>query len=82
MGRLLIALVLSEKNYIQTWGKDDLDIKKQLGFDYRFFGVFLEKSKWKILLEHPFLSFGMVFLRILVGFNYFFININEKAGGS
>lgn len=56
--------------YIKKWGKNDSDIKKQLGFFYRFIGVFVENGKWKKLLSHPILAAGMYFLRILVGSEY------------
>ncbi|NTU66709.1 MAG: glycosyltransferase [Candidatus Moranbacteria bacterium] len=56
--------------YIKKWGKDDPDIKKQFGLSYRFFGVFMENGKWKKLLAHPCLAFGMYFLRGMVGFNF------------
>jgi len=56
--------------YISKWGKNDPDIKKQFGFSYRFFGVFVENSKWKKLLRHPILATGMYFLRFLVGAKY------------
>jgi glycosyltransferase involved in cell wall biosynthesis len=65
----------SFENYINKWGKDDQDIKKQLGFLYRYFGVFLEKGKWKRLLAHPVLAGGMYFLRGLVGAVYL---LNKK----
>lgn len=57
----------SFNTYIAKWGKDDVDIKKQFGFSYRYFGVFFEKGKWSNLLKHPILTFGMYFLRGLVG---------------
>ncbi|MFH1188323.1 MAG: glycosyltransferase [bacterium] len=56
--------------YIEKWGKDDPDIKKQFGLWYRYFGVFMEQGKWKKLLINPHLAFGMYFLRILVGVNF------------
>ncbi|NTW13968.1 MAG: glycosyltransferase [Candidatus Moranbacteria bacterium] len=56
--------------YIAKWGKDDADLKKQFGLSYRFFGVFVEKGKWKKLSLHPFLTFGMYFLRGLVGIKF------------
>lgn len=56
--------------YIKKWGKDDKDIKKQFGFYYRFFGVFIENKKWKKFLIHPFLIAGMYFLKILVGIKF------------
>ncbi|KKQ46243.1 MAG: Glycosyl transferase family 2 [Candidatus Moranbacteria bacterium GW2011_GWC2_37_8] len=56
--------------YIEKWGKDDEDLKKQFGLYYRFFGIFTEKGKWKKMIAHPFLTFGMYFLRGLVGLKF------------
>jgi len=56
--------------YIQKWGKDDPMIRKQLGFYYRYFGVFFENGKWKRLVVHPILVLEMYFLRFTVGFIY------------
>lgn len=61
--------------YIEKWGENDPDIKKQFGFWYRFFGVFTENGKWKKLLRHPILTAGMYFLRFLVGAMYLMRNI-------
>ncbi|MFH1048253.1 MAG: hypothetical protein V1732_01165 [Patescibacteria group bacterium] len=44
--------------YINKWGKNDSEIKKQLGFYYRFIGVFIENGKWKKLIAHPILMAG------------------------
>jgi len=57
-------------NYIKKWGKDDPDIKKQLGLKYRFFSVFLENGKWLKLLCHSFLTLGMLYLRFMVGMKF------------
>jgi len=65
--------------YVAKWGKDDPEIKKQLGMAYRFFGVFLENDKWKRLLTHPYLTFGMYLLRFLVGFSFL---LNKRHGKS
>jgi len=56
--------------YINKWGRKDKTIKKQLGFFYRYFGVFFEKGKWKKLLKHPLLALAMYFLKIVSGFLY------------
>ena len=56
--------------YVQKWGKDDPKIKNQLGIWYRLFGVFIEDGKWKKLLRHPIKTFGMYFLRFMVGITY------------
>lgn len=61
--------------YIQKWGKSDPDLKKQLGLGYRFFGVFLEQGRWLRLLRHPFLTWGMLYLRFAVGIQY----LNRKS---
>lgn len=71
---------LSKKSYYATnfqrykdkWGKNNLVIKKQFGFRYRYFGVFIENWKWIKLINHPFKTIGMYFLRLLVGFSYLF----------
>lgn len=60
----------SFETYINKWGKDDKDIKRQFSFSYRYFGVFLEKGKWKKMLARPILTLGMYFLRGMVGFIY------------
>lgn len=60
----------SLETYIAKWGKDDPVIRKQLGIPYRFFGVFIERGKWKHLLAHPVLAAGMYLLRVLVGLVY------------
>ena len=46
-------------------------VKKQFSFWYRFFGVFLEKGKWRKILAHPILFAGVMFERVSVGFVYF-----------
>lgn len=56
--------------YVQKWGRDDPIIRKQLGFQYRLFGVFLENGKWKRLLKHPLLALEMYFLKFVIGFYY------------
>jgi glycosyltransferase involved in cell wall biosynthesis len=61
-------------SYINKWGKNDPDIKKQLGLWYRYFGVFIEKGKWKKMISHPVLTFGMYFLRVMVGIKYLIKN--------
>jgi len=62
--------VKSFDKYIQKWGKNDPIIRKQLGFWYRYFGVFIENGKWKRLFWHPVLAIGMYFLRFMVEINY------------
>jgi len=58
-------------SYINKWGENDPDIKKQLGLYYRFWGVFTERGKWTKMILHPFFTLGMFFLRFLVGVSFF-----------
>lgn len=77
-GRFNLKMYLEKKGrysktfnkYVQKWGKDDPKIKKQLGIWYRLFGVFIEDGKWKKLLRHPIKTFGVCFLRFMVGITY------------
>ena len=62
----------SFSQYTNKWGKDDSDIKKQLGLYYRYFGVFLENEKWIKLISHPILTLGMYYLRFRVGIGFLF----------
>jgi len=60
--------------YKEKWGANDQDVKKQLGFLYRYFKVFIENGKWKKLLFHPLLSLGIYILRFSVGVVYLLRN--------
>ncbi len=60
----------SFSTYSKKWGNNDPDVKKQLGFLYRFFWVFTENGKWVKLITHPILALAMYFLRVLVGVKY------------
>lgn len=64
----------SFQTYINKWGRNDPDIKKQFGVTYRYFGVFIENGKWKKVLLNPLQFLGIIFLRILVGVSY----LNQK----
>lgn len=57
-------------DYKKKWGRNDPLIKKQLGFLYRYFGVFLENGKFKKLIRHPHLAIFMYYQRFLVGVVY------------
>ncbi len=54
--------------YFKKWGTKETQL--QFDFCYRYFGIFLEKGKWKRFLSHPFLVLGIYVLRIGVGFTY------------
>lgn len=54
--------------YINKWGENDVEIKKQTGFKYRFFQVFVENEKWRKLISNPLFAILMYFLKIILGF--------------
>jgi len=58
--------------YLDKWDREDLDIKKQFGFFYRFIGVYIENEKWRKLIGNLHLALGMYFLRVLVGLSFVF----------
>lgn len=62
--------IKSFDKYIAKWGANDPEIRKQLGFYYRFIGVFTENGKWKKLLMHPILTIGVYILRINIGIKF------------
>ena len=68
----------SFNTYIEKWGKDDADIKKQLGFYYRYIGVYIENGKWKRFVSHPILAAGLKYLRFRVGLRYLRRNRNAS----
>lgn len=57
----------SAEAYIAKWTDRDPDVRRQYGAAYRFFGVFVEQGRYRRLLSHPGKTFGMYFLRFLVG---------------
>lgn len=61
----------SFNRYISKWGKNDPDVRRQMGLWYRLVGVFIEHGKWLRLLSKPHLVFGLYFLRLLVGIAVF-----------
>ena len=60
----------SMKNYIEKWGRNDPEIRRQLGLAYRYFTVFVENGKWRKLIERPLLTMSMIGLRTAVGIMY------------
>ena len=57
-------------NYIRKWGKNDIDLRKQLGFWYRYFFVFMENGKFKKIIAHPLYFFSMYLNLFLVGITF------------
>ncbi len=58
------------RKYIEKWGSGDPLVKKQLGFRYRYFGVYLEQGKWKKLVRHPVLAAEMYLIKVSTGLQY------------
>lgn len=81
--RLSLSRLLAKKAYYtksmaayQAKWQGHPALKRQLGVGYRFFGVFVEKGKWKRLLRHPVLAAVMYAERFLVGLTYL---LNRKT---
>ncbi len=55
--------------YRDKW-KNDAIIKKQLGVKYRFWGVFMEKGKWKKSLSRPYMLIAFWAYKFFVGIAY------------
>jgi glycosyltransferase involved in cell wall biosynthesis len=53
--------------YINKWGKNDPDIKRQFGWKFRLILVFFQNGMWKITLLNPFFYLMVLILKILVG---------------
>ena len=75
--QLTLKRMLSKKSYYsksmaayQAKWKGHPALKKQFGFGYRYFTVFMENGKWLKVIRHPILFAVMMFERILVGFTY------------
>jgi glycosyltransferase involved in cell wall biosynthesis len=64
--------------YIEKWGKKDRDVRRQLGFYYRFIGVFTENGKWKRLVRRPILAVYMYLMKVFQGIVYV---VKLKEGG-
>ncbi len=58
------------ESYLEKWGKDDPDVRRQFSPWYRFLGVFIEGGKGRRLFSKPHLALGMFCLRILVGLSF------------
>lgn len=66
------------RRYMAKWGGGDEIIRKQFGFWFRYFEVFIENGKWKRLLRYPILAMGMYILRATIGIIYLSGNIRAK----
>ncbi|MFA5145023.1 MAG: glycosyltransferase [Candidatus Omnitrophota bacterium] len=77
--RTKIYYIVSFNKYIRKWGKDDAIIKKQLGFYYRYWGVFIEDGRWIKLILHPLLTIRIFLLRFLVGVAYLLSRMKKNS---
>ena len=59
----------SVAEYRRKWG-DDAVCRRQFGLWYRFFGVFVERGRWRRLARHPILAAVMYAERVAVGATY------------
>ena len=66
------------RKYMKKWGDNDVDIKKQLGFYYRYWGVFFEDGKWKTVFKQPVLFSGVLFMKFLIGIVYLMSKFKKK----
>lgn len=57
------------KLYRAKW-RDNVDVAKQFSPAYRFFGVFVEKEKWKKIIAYPHLFFCVIVLKCFVGLQF------------
>jgi glycosyltransferase involved in cell wall biosynthesis len=55
--------------YLNKWGQDEIT-RKQFGFSYRFFTVFIEQGKWKRAFTNPHYMLAIWFERFCVGLLY------------
>jgi glycosyltransferase involved in cell wall biosynthesis len=58
------------EGYRKKWGNNNPFIKKQFGFSYRYFKVFIENGKWKMSLKRPHLFLAFLIYKFLVGLVY------------
>ena len=73
-----VYYIKSFDKYAEKWGRNDVDVKKQLGGFYRLITVFTKRGKWTKLIVHPILAVGMYFLRVLVGLNFLVAKIKTN----
>jgi glycosyltransferase involved in cell wall biosynthesis len=58
------------KKYVEKYGANDAETKRQVGVVYRLLGVFVEEGKWKRLLAGLPFAVGMYYLRFRVALGY------------
>lgn len=58
------------QKYIDYWGNTNPSVRKQVGISYRYFGVFFENKKWKLVLKHPILYLSVLLNKFLTGIVY------------
>ena len=66
------------EGYIKKWGSNNPYIKKQFGFSYRYFKVFIEDGKWRMALSRPHLMMAILIYKFLVGVVYLQSKIKKE----
>jgi glycosyltransferase involved in cell wall biosynthesis len=66
------------RGYIEKWGKNDEDIKKQFGLRYRMIAVFIERDKWKIMLKNIFFFFLVLLYRLILALALVLNSVKRK----
>ncbi len=65
--------------YVKKWGNKDSLVRKQLGFKYRFFQVFIENKKYKRVLRNPQLMLVLWVQLFVVGLLFSIVRIAISA---
>jgi len=65
--------------YVKKWGFNDHKVRKQLGFKYRFFQVFMEDEKYKRVLLNPHLMLVLWAQLFMVGVLFSIVRIATNA---
>lgn len=60
----------SIENYRKKWGKNDRDVKKQLGIRYRYFDIFFKRKNLKKIFLNPIKFISIYVLLFLIGILY------------
>jgi glycosyltransferase involved in cell wall biosynthesis len=60
----------SIENYRKKWGKNDQDVKRQLGIKYRYFDIFFKGKNFKKIFLNPVKFFSIYILLFLIGILY------------
>lgn len=57
-------------NYRKKWGKNDNDVKRQLGIKYRYFDIFFKTKNFKKIISNPIKFISIYVLLFIIGILY------------